>query len=188
MQQAFLNDVLERLENAGLTYVVTGSVASNYWGIPRATHDLDVVVLLRPDQIHLVMAAFPEPYYLSDLAIRDAVAAGSMFNIIDTSTGFKVDFWVFKGDPFGHSMFSRRRREEVVKGRTAYVSSPEDVLLHKLIWCKITPSDRQLADAAGIVAVQQSTLDIPYMRQWAAQQSTSDLLEEVLQGKHLKST
>lgn len=188
MQHAFLKDVIERLESAGLTYAITGSIASNYWGIPRATHDLDVVVVLQPDQVPQVIAAFPDPYYLSDLAIQDAVSTGSMFNVIDTMTGFKVDFWVFKGDPFNQSMINRRRREEVLPGRPAFVGSPEDVLLHKLLWSKITPSERQLGDAAGIVEVQQGKLDLPYMRHWAAQQSTSDLLEEVLQGKYLKPT
>ena len=85
-------------------------------------------------------------------------------------------------------MLNRRRREELVKGQLTYIGSPEDVLLHKLVWHKITPSDRQLADAAGIASVQQGKLDLPYMRHWAAQQSTSDLLEEVLQGKYLKLT
>ena len=62
------------------------------------------------------------------------------------------------------------------------------MLLHKLVWNKITPSERQLADAAGIAAVQAGSLDLDYMRNWAAQQSTGDVLEEVLQGKYLKQT
>ena len=33
-----------RLNRAGVTNFLTGSMASNYWGIPRTTHDLDFVV------------------------------------------------------------------------------------------------------------------------------------------------
>jgi hypothetical protein len=68
------------------------------------------------------------------------------------------------------------------------VGSPEDVLLHKLVWNKITPSERQLADAAGIAAVQVGNLDLEYLRTWAARQSTLETLEAVLQGKSLKGT
>jgi hypothetical protein len=32
------------LNRAGVTNFLTGSMASNYWGIPRTTHDLDFVV------------------------------------------------------------------------------------------------------------------------------------------------
>jgi len=85
-------------------------------------------------------------------------------------------------------MLSRRRRVEIVPGRLAWVGTPEDVLLHKLVWHTITPSERQLADAAGIASVQAAQLDLAYMRQWATQQGTAQLLEEVLQGKHLKKT
>jgi hypothetical protein len=70
----------------------------------------------------------------------------------------------------------------------AWLGSPEDVLLHKLDWNRITPSERQLADAAGIAAVQAGQLDLDYLRQWAALQSTAEVLEEVLQDKYLKQT
>jgi hypothetical protein len=189
LEQAFLKDIIERLETAKVVYAITGSIASNYWGIPRTTHDVDIVIVLQPEQISpLVSALSADVYYLSEQAVKEAVSSGNMFNLIDTSTGLKADFWVFKGDPFNQSMLSRRHREELVQGTQAYVGSPEDVLLHKLVWYKITPSDRQLSDAAGIAAVQKGNLDLDYMRAWAARQSTGDLLEDVLQGKYLKQT
>src|SRR5439155_6740208 len=118
----------------------------------------------------------------------DAVSRNSMFNVIDFNTSLKADLWVTKGDPFNQSMLSRRSRVEIIPGQEAYVGSPEDVLLHKLVWNTITPSERQLADAAGIAAVQAGKLDQAYLRQWAKAQDTEALLEEVLQGKHLKHT
>jgi hypothetical protein len=47
----FLVDVLYRLNQLGVEYMLTGSMASNYWGIPRTTHDVDFVILLKPDQV-----------------------------------------------------------------------------------------------------------------------------------------
>jgi hypothetical protein len=62
------------------------------------------------------------------------------------------------------------------------------VLLHKLVWNTLTPSERQIADAAGIAAVQAGKLDLAYLNEWAAKQGTTELLKDVLQGKGLKNT
>jgi hypothetical protein len=183
LEQEFLKDLVSRLERAGVPYAITGSIASNLWGIPRTTHDVDVVVVLSEADVGGMVGAFTDRYYVSEPAVREAVSRHTMFNVIDFDTGLKADLWVTKGDLFNQSMLNRRRRIEVVPGQEAYVGSPEDVLLHK-----ITPSERQLADAAGIAAVQIGGLDLDYMRDWASRQSTSDVLEEVLQGKYLKRT
>jgi hypothetical protein len=169
-----------------VTYAITGSIASNFWGIPRTTHDVDIVVVLALADVAKFTAAFGEGYYVSEPAVREAVQRSSMFNIIDFSAGLKADFWVTRTDPFNHSMLGRRRRVEIVPGQESYIGSPEDVLLHKLVWNKISPSERQLADAAGIAAVQAGNLDRNYMKGWAARQTTADILEEILQGQHLK--
>ena len=46
-----LQDCLGRLNACGLPYFLTGSMASNYWGVPRSTHDLDFVVQLRSEDV-----------------------------------------------------------------------------------------------------------------------------------------
>jgi hypothetical protein len=189
LQQEFLKIFLERLEAAGSLYAVTGSVASNFWGIPRLTHDVDVLVVLSQTQVPQVLAAFSsERYYLSEPAVRAAIRSSAMFNIIDSQTGNKADLWVWSGDPFSENLLARRQRVELVPGVQAFIGSAEDVLLHKLVWHRITPSERLLADAAGIAAVQGGKLDLEYMKDWAAKQGTTDLLDDALQGKGLKKT
>jgi hypothetical protein len=188
LQQEFLKEVIARLEKLEVEYAITGSIASNLWGIIRTTHDVDIVVVLAFADVERLVAAFSPHYYVSELAIRDAIQRNSMFNVIDHSLGLKADFWVTRDDPFNQSMLKRRRRLEIVPGQEAWVGSPEDVLLHKLVWHTITPSERQLADAAGIAAVQEGQLDLAYLRDWAVRQSTRELLEGALQGKYLKRT
>ena len=188
MQQEFIKAIITRLEALGLPYAVTGSVASNLWGTPRLTHDIDILVVLTGADVRQVAAAFSDPYYVSESGVLQAALSGGMFNVIDAAGGYKGDFWVSSGDPFSQSLLSRRQKIEIVPGHTAYVASAEDVLLHKLVWHKITPSERQLGDAAGIAAVQAGKLDLDYLRRWAARQGTADLLENVLQGKNLKKT
>jgi hypothetical protein len=43
-----LRIVAERLEPAGIPYMLTGSMAANYYAVPRMTRDIDLVVELSP--------------------------------------------------------------------------------------------------------------------------------------------
>ena len=43
-EQELLCDCLNRLNQAQIPYMLFGSMASNYWGVPRSTHDIDFVV------------------------------------------------------------------------------------------------------------------------------------------------
>jgi hypothetical protein len=51
-ERELLIDCLRRLNRAGVTYYLTGSMASNYWGIPRTTHTTELApesaAVLRP--------------------------------------------------------------------------------------------------------------------------------------------
>src|SRR5687768_14606058 len=94
-QQELLKRVVETLEAAGIEYMVTGSIASSFYGDPRSTHDVDIVTAIRPEDVPALAAAFPPPdYYLDDVAASEAIASGGMFNLIDLREGDKVDFWL----------------------------------------------------------------------------------------------
>jgi hypothetical protein len=53
-----------------------------------------------------------------------------------------------------------------VAGTAVFVAAPEDVLIAKLLWAKRWESDRQLQDAAEIILVQGSKLDLSYIERW----------------------
>jgi hypothetical protein len=84
--------------------------------------------------------------------------------------------------PFEREMFARRK-QVMLFGETAWIGTAEDVLLHKLYWNHITPSDRQLGDAAGILAVQKESLDVDYLRHWANELKVVSELEKLLRGE-----
>jgi len=68
-------------------------------------------------------------------------------------------------------------------GEVAWIASKKDVILHKLYWMKMSPSDRQMDDVIGIMRVQGDSLDLGYLRLWAARLEVSDLLEKLLSGE-----
>lgn len=181
-EQELLVDCLRRLNKAEITYMVTGSMASNYWGIPRSTHDLDFVLQLPPSAIPALTSAFANDFYLDPETIRTAYQPPYQFNALDHRSGLKVDFWMLKNIPFEREMFARRKQVSIVNV-PAWLASPEDVILHKLYWDNITPSDRQLKDAAGVLAIQRDTLNTGYLIQWAREIGVSKTLEQLLTGK-----
>lgn len=181
-EQELLLDCLRRLNRAPAAYMLTGSMASNAWGIPRTTHDLDFVLQLPPSKVPSLVAAFDSPdYFLDEAAVRAAYQPPYQFNLIHIPSALKADFWLLRPDPFEREMFSRRIKD-VWFGETIWLATAEDVILHKLYWNGITPSDRQLADVAGVVEVQRGKLDEAYLRSRAAELGLTVELQAALSG------
>jgi hypothetical protein len=181
-EQALLADCLARLNRLPLDYYLTGSMASNYWGIPRTTHDLDFVIRVPPSTVPALVNEFSGDYYIDRAAVMAAFSPPYQFNAIDTRSALKVDFWLPTPAPFDQEMF-KRRVSKTISGVHAWIATPEDVILHKLLWNKITPSDRQLRDAAGIWAVQVATLDRAYLERWGAELKVEDTLNQIMDGQ-----
>lgn len=181
-EQELLVDCLRRLNGAEITYYLTGSMASNYWGIPRTTHDLDFVVQLPPSAVGQIVSAFTPAYFIDEASVRAAYQPPHQFNAIDTRSAMKVDFWLPTPAPFDREMLRRRVRVTLF-GEPAWITTAEDSILHKLVWNKITPSDRQLGDAAGVVAIQSEKLDRSYLKKWAGPLGVSAELNQLLSGE-----
>ncbi len=181
-EQELLVDCLRRLNACETDYMLTGSMASNFWGIPRTTHDLDFVVALETDMISSFVKAFETDFFIQEPSVRAALKPPYQFNALDNRSALKVVFWVLRKEPFERQMFSRRRREELF-GETAWISTAEDILLHKLYWHKLSPSDRQRGDATGIVAVQSNQLDQEYLSHWSVELGVEETLAKILSGE-----
>jgi hypothetical protein len=181
-ERELLVDCLRRLNGIAITYYLTGSMASNYWGIPRTTHDLDFVIQLPPSSVDKIVSAFSPEYFLDEYAVRAAYQPPHQFNALDTRSALKVDFWLPRPEPFDQEMLQRRARVTLF-GEPAWITTAEDSILHKLVWNRITPSDRQLGDAAGVVAVQQEKLDRAYLHNWAARLGVSAELDALVTGR-----
>jgi hypothetical protein len=129
-QSDLLRYLTETLERLSLRYFVTGSTATIFFGEPRFTNDIDVVVDLPGERIPEFCAAFPAPgYYLSEDTVRRAVSRRGQFNIIHPTGGLKIDVMVAADTPFNRSRFSRARRVTPERDFGAVFSSAEDVIL-----------------------------------------------------------
>ena len=175
-QQELLNKAAGALEAAGIPYMLTGSTVSSMQGEPRATHDIDMVIVVNQKQLSELAAVFAAPDFHYDImAAQAATKACSMFNVIETASGDKIDFWLLTDEPFDRQRFARRRREEVF-GFQVYVSSPEDTILMKLRWAKLSGgSQKQFQDALRVYEVQGAGLDENYIGKWSVVLEVDDM-------------
>src|SRR5215212_8943423 len=119
-----LADWLKRLNEIGIDYYVTGSMASNFWGIPRTTHDLDFVICIDTSAVPRLVAAFAGDFYIEEAAVRAGFSPPYQFNAIDTRSALKVDFWMPTSAAFDQEML-RRRVSDVVMETKAWFATPE---------------------------------------------------------------
>ena len=159
--------------------MLTGSVASSAHGMPRSTHDLDIVIAPTREQLLALIEEFPDDrYYADEQQALEALANRSQFNIIDFATGWKTDFIIAQDSEYGRSALSRRILIDLT-GTAIYIATPEDVLIAKLQWAKRGKSDRQLEDAAGIIHTQGSNLDLSYIERWVRELHLSEQWQAV---------
>lgn len=161
---------------------LTGSIATNYGGVPRTTHDLDFVVELAPADAPRIEREFREGFYLDPAAVHAVFQPPHPFNAIDTRSALKVDVRLLMPAPFDQGRFRRRVRVTLL-GEPAWIATAQDAVVHNLHWNQITPSERHLGDAAGVVAVQRGALDLAYLRKWAQELGATKGLEDLLSGR-----
>jgi hypothetical protein len=160
-----LREIVQALDAAGIPHMIAGSLASTLHGEPRSTQDIDLVVEPTPDQLAVFVDGIDrDRFYVGDAF--GALEHRDQFNLIDTTTGWKVDLIIRKERPFSRTEFARRE-PAVILGVSTAVATAEDTILAKLEWAKAGDSDRQRRDVTAMITVQRTTLDMSYLRHWA---------------------
>lgn len=168
----FVRDVLDALEAAHVTYLIGGAVALAAWGEPRTTRDLDLVIELPVESmgalsLELERRAMLVPVdIMLDLLIEDRVDLP--INAIHMASGYKAEMFLFKpGDALREAGLQRRQLVDLGPALgEVYVHSPEDLILNKLRFYRISQQTKHVRDIASIVLSQAEALDLAYIDGW----------------------
>jgi hypothetical protein len=147
-----VRDISRRFEKAEISYMLTGSMAMNYYAQPRMTRDIDVVIAMGPKDVGRVAALFQPDYYVREENIRESVAHESIFNLIQQKISIR-DF-------------------------STFLASKEDLIISKLAWAKDSHSEVQLGDVRNLL---DTGYDAAYLRRWTRELRLDSLLEECLE-------
>lgn len=180
--KTFFSEVVHVLDRLGIPYMVVGGFAAIFYGEPRLTIDVDIVVKMGPEQLKPFVEAFPAPeYYASEEGILDSLRRNLPFNVIHPSTGAKIDFIPLPDDSFTRAAFQRSRRMEYDEaGRSAVFITAEDIIIAKLIAFRETGSEKHLRDVRGVLMMQEERLDLETLRRNAASAGVLEELEQVI--------
>jgi len=161
-----LRKLVAHLDARKIAYMLVGSFASTYFGASRTTLDIDLVIEAAPDQLRGLIADLQADHYYAELdAALLAHDNESMFNVLDSASGWKIDLIFRKNRAFDREEF-RRRRTAKLFDIELFVASAEDVIISKLEWAKLGGSLRQIEDVAKLLVAQWKTLDRSYLSQW----------------------
>lgn len=176
LELAVLRDVVSRLQSAGFDYMLTGSVAMNYYAQPRMTRDIDIVVSLTDADAIRIIETFEKDYYLSRDAVIDAIHEHKMFNLVHYVSVVKVDVIVRKESAYRRTEFDRRQQIQI-GDLVTWIVSKEDLILSKLSWAQDSGSELQLRDVRNLLATGP---DKDYLGEWSRKLGLDSLLQECM--------
>lgn len=159
------------LNRAGIRYVIGGSVAAIFYGEPRLTHDVDLVVFLTSRDLEQLATLFPaSEFYVPPMATLLAETARNQnghFNLIHHCTGFKADMYPAGRDDLNAWAF-RTKRQVDFEGEPMVLAGPEYVILRKLEYHREGRSEKHLRDIRAMLAISGDQLDRSALNEWLA--------------------
>ena len=175
----FARKVVGILELLNIAYYIGGSVASSLLGENRYTEDLDLIIELDRIKAKPLLEAFLNAsFYISDSAVEDAVSGRcSSFNVLDNETLEKADLFILRDTPFAKSKMARRIQQQLPDGDSIWISSPEDIVLQKLVWGRGSQSEKQWRDVLGVLKLQGNHLDFEYLWRWGEELNLIETLD-----------
>jgi hypothetical protein len=169
-----------------IEYLISGAIAEWAWGEPRATQDLDLVVRIPITSINNLSKELEKRDMLlpAEIILDNILEdrTDNPLNAIHMHSGLKADLYPLReGDELRQSAF--QRREQVDYGPPigkVYIHSPEDLILYKLIYFRLSQQSKHSRDIAAILKSKKNELDMSYIEQWATRLGLSSVWKEML--------
>jgi hypothetical protein len=169
--------LVECLNISGLDYALTGALAVSFYGSPRTTSDVDVMIVIGANEVNIpkiVDALNCAGVEADKRRIEDAIKSG--YNIAtfrDKSSPYSVDFIFTDG--------KLDKRPGKVAELNSFLQQPEGLILAKLRMIKATiPRERAQKDEDDIRTILRFTeVNIKEVRDRAKQEGTLDILDRM---------
>ena len=157
----------EKLNKGKFPYFITGSIASIYYGLPRLTHDVDIVLNLSKNRINEFIQLFAsKEFYIPPeetiIAESNRTIRGH-FNLIHFETGFKADIYLI-GDDELHIWALDQRKKVKINDRSFFVAPPEYVIIRKLEFYKEGRSGKHIEDIQNMIEISSDLIDFDFLK------------------------
>jgi hypothetical protein len=173
-----LHQVWQALASLSVPAAVMGGLAVSAWKHIRATHDVDLLVTIDESRLPEILTAL-HSHHIHHRSTPPVLALGAMrllplsYRLQEFGVDVRIDL-VLATSPFEQSALNRALETEEFNGGIRVVRC-EDLVLFKLMAGRII--DR--ADTAFLLRLNRDSLDLPYLKHWAAQLSLAHELDAV---------
>lgn len=153
---------IDKLNEYKIGYFVTGSVASILYGEPRLTHDIDLVISLKENEVDKIIRAFQlNEFYCPPLEVikyETLRSSRGHFNIIHQETGFKADFYLVGNDDF--QIWGLQNKIEIeFLNKKIFVAPPEYVIIKKLEFYREGKSNKHITDIQNMISISEERIN-----------------------------
>ena len=173
-QDSLTLQVADALLACEIPYLLAGSFASNFYGIPRSTEDADFVLQIAGGVSADFAAKLGAGFELDPQLSFETITGTHRQYLRHVRTAFKIELFMLSKDAHDQERFARRCEQNLF-GRKVWLLSPEDVIITKLRWARSKDED----DVRDVISVQREKLDWPYIQKWCQVHRTLDLLSKI---------
>ena len=174
-----LKIVTQRLVEADINYMISGSIAANYYTIPRMTRDIDIIIELNEGDIGKFVNLFKDDFYINEKTVANEVSRQGMFKVIYNRYVIKIDFIIKKSSEYQQGAFYRRKQVKIEQNPMWFISA-DDLIISKLLWAKDSYSETQLQDVRNLIETVND-LDLSYVEHWIQKLSLEQIYKEATQ-------
>lgn len=171
--------VIDAFNMMGIPYMLTGSLASNFYGVPRATQDADFVIQLTGHSVSALSGQLGPAFRIDAQLGFETITGTTRYIIQVVNSTLVIELFLLTDDPHDQQRFSRRRPITML-GRNAFLPTPEDVIITKLRWSHQGKRLKDVEDVRNVIAINRERIDWDYVRGWCRQHETNHLLDDLL--------
>jgi Nucleotidyl transferase AbiEii toxin, Type IV TA system len=171
-------EVVRALDSRQVPYLLVGSFSSNYFGIPRSTKDVDIVIELGQDSVADIVRSLGSGFSLQPQVGFESVTGTTQYVVDVAGTHFKVELFRIGNDPHDRERFARRLQVPWL-AQQVWLPTAEDVIITKLRWLSHLQRNKDYDDVLNVMSVQQPRLDWAYLERWCQVHGTKTLLDEI---------
>jgi len=170
--------VIDHLNGHKIPYMLVGSLATNFYCVPRSTEDGDIVV--EADLVGIASAITRERlsiHFDRQLAFESVTATRKLV-LQAEGHGFEIELFQLSDDEHDRMRFSRRHQVQTMD-RSVWVATLEDMIVTKLRWSRHAGREKDISDARNLIGVQRKFADWPYVESWCDRHGTRELLDKL---------
>ncbi|MEZ4737701.1 MAG: nucleotidyltransferase [Caldilineaceae bacterium] len=157
--ESSLQTVVTYLEQEGYRYAIIGGIALSYWGVLRATYDVDLKVLVPDNDYPAIRAALLTTF---PTLARPELPANSLIVAVKVGDVI-VDFLLAL--PGYEEMIIERAVQARLGDWSAWVCTAEDLIIQKAV----AGREKDWLDIEALLIEQARQLDTEYVYEWLVQ-------------------